>query len=344
MHRRTFLERATLLSAASASAQPPPRRVKIAFLGLAHSHGPDKLRLALNSPDWECLGVWERDPAAASAARQAGARLLTREQVLASDAEVIAVESEVKPHAGLAIAALEAGKHLHLEKPPADNLRDLLRIRELAEKKRLLVQMGYMWRYHPGMLAIFQAASSGWLGDIYLVRGMMNTFVPASRRPEWALFHGGQMFEQGCHLIDPLIRLLGKPAKVSPFLRHHGNFADNLRDNCAAVFDYPKALGVITTSVLQPDATPHRMFEVQGSNGVALLRPIEGPPRLEISLSQPAGPYHKGRQEVPLPPFSRYVADFADLARCVRQQRPLEPGWNHEVALQETLLAASEML
>ena len=343
MYHKAAMERRSFLAGAGAVLAQAQRRIKIAFLGVAHSHGPDKLRITLTSPDWELIGVWERDPQAAAAARNAGARLLSRDEVLKSDAEVIAIESEVKPHGELAIAALEAGKHLHLEKPPADNLADVLRIRKLAESKRRLVQMGYMWRHHPGMLAIFEAARQGWLGDIYLIRGMMNTIVGADRRPEWALFHGGQMFEQGCHLMDPMIRVLGKPTRTTTFLRHHGNFADNLFDNCAAVFDYPKAMGVITTSVLQPDATPHRMFEVQGSRGTAILRPIEGPPKLEISLTTAAGPYQKGRNEVRLPPYQRYVADFAELARAIRGNLPLTPNWDHEVALQETLLKASEM-
>lgn len=343
MYHKAAMQRRSFLAGAGAALAQAQRRLKIAFLGVAHSHGPDKLRIALTSPEWELIGVWERDPQAAAVAQKAGARLLSRDEVLQSDADVIAIESEVKPHSELAIAALQAGKHLHLEKPPADNMAGLLRIRKLAETQGKLVQMGYMWRHHPGMLAIFEAAQRGWLGDIYLIRGMMNTIVGADRRPEWALFRGGQMFEQGCHLIDPMIRILGKPSRITSFLRHHGNFADNLFDNCAAVFDYPKALAVITTSVLQPDATPHRMFEVQGSHGTAILRPIEGPPKLEISLTAAAGPYRKGRNDVVLPPYQRYVGDFAELARSIRGNLPPSPNWDHEVALQETLLQASEM-
>jgi predicted dehydrogenase len=214
---------------------------------------------------------------------------------------------------------------------------------EAARKKNRLLQMGYMWRYHPGFRAMIEAARNGWLGEIYLVKGQMNTLIGADRRPEWALFHGGQMYEQGGHLIDPLVRLLGRPTRITPFLRHHGAFQDSLLDNTAAVFDYPKALGIINSSVLQPGATAHRAFEIYGSRGTAVLRPIEGPPKLEIDLTEDAGPYKKGRTAVALPAYRRYEGDLADLAACVRSGKPLAITLEQDLMVQEALLRASEM-
>ena len=92
------------------------------------------------------------------------------------------IESEVKPHARYALEALEAGKHLHLEKPPSENMADMRKILDLARRKKLIVQIGYMWRHHPGMNKVIEAARQGWLGDIYLVRGQMNTLITTSTR------------------------------------------------------------------------------------------------------------------------------------------------------------------
>jgi predicted dehydrogenase len=320
------------------------RRVRIAFLGASHSHAADKVRIAQTSGDWELVGVWEPDSAVAAAYRKSGAALLSKEHILGdASIEVIAVESGVKEHEGLGLAALEGGKHVHLEKPPSDNPKGLLKLVEAARKSNRLLQMGYMWRYHPGFGAMLEAARSGWLGEIYLVKGQMNTLIGADRRPEWALFHGGQMYEQGGHLIDPLVRLLGRPSGITPFLRHHGAFEDNLLDNTAAVFDYPKALGIINSSVLQPGATAHRAFEIYGSRGTAVLRPIEGPPKLEIDVTEDAGPYKKGRNTVALPAYRRYEGDLADLAACVRSGRPLAITPEQDLLVQEVLLRASEM-
>lgn len=338
MRRRVFLG-----VAGAAAAAPDAARIRIAFLGVSHSHASDKVKICRQPADWELVGIWERDPKVAATYGSQGVKLMSKDAILAdASIPVVAVESEVKPHAELALQALAAGKHVHLEKPPSDNMADLRRLVALAREKKRLLQVGYMWRQHPGMNAILEAGRKGWLGDIYLVRGMMNTLIGADRRPEWALFPGGQMFEQGGHLIDPMVRLMGRPSKVSHFLRHHGKFSDDLLDNTVAVLEYPGAMGVITSAVLQSNANAHRMFEVQGSNGTALLRPIE-PPRLEIDLAKAAGPYKAGKQEVPLPAYQRYVGDFLELARCVRTSEPLAVSLEQELDVQEALLRASGM-
>jgi predicted dehydrogenase len=340
MNRRAFL----VASAVAAHSAAQTRRVRIAFLGASHSHAADKVRIAQTSADWDLAGVWESDAAVAAALGKSGVRMLGKDEILKdSSIEVIAVESGVKEHEALGLASLEAGKHLHIEKPPSDNPKGLPKLIAAARKRERLMQMGYMWRYHPGFTAMLEAARSGWLGEIYLVKGQMNTLIGADRRPEWALFHGGQMYEQGGHLIDPLIRLMGRPSKITPFLKHHGNFQDNLLDNTAAVFEYPKAMAIINSSVLQPGATAHRAFEIYGSRGTAVLRPIEGPPKLEIDLTEDAGPYKKGRTTVSLQPYRRYEADLADLAACVRSGKPLAITPEQDLLVQEALLRASEM-
>jgi predicted dehydrogenase len=344
MTRRTFAG-ATLSGAlAGTLSAQGPERVRIAFLGVAHSHAEAKVKIVLESSGWELAGIWEPDSALAARYRKRGVRVASKEELLNDPGvRVIAVESEVKRHAELGLAALEAGKHVHLEKPPADNMAEMRRLVDAARSRGLLLQMGYMWRYHPGINAVLEAARKGWLGDIYLVKGMMNTLIDAERRKEWALFHGGQMFEQGCHLIDPLVRLLGRPQKITSFLRNDGKFNDNLFDNTAAVFEFSNAMGIVTSAVLQPNANRHRSFEVFGTNGTAAVRPIEGPPTLVMDLQKAAGPYKAGFHQVPLPPFERYKGDFAELLDCVRTGKPLSVTLDEDLLVQEALLRASDM-
>lgn len=342
MLRRSFVS----FAAAAASAAPTTgRKVKIAFLGTTHPHGLAKLKLCSTSADWDVTGVWEPEAAAAEKLRASGVRMISRDDALRGDAEVISVESHVRQHGELGIAVLEAGKHLHLEKPASHNLTDLKRMVEFAERKQRLVQMGYMWRYHPGFKTIFEAVNNRWLGEIHQVRGVINTQMGVEGRAPLVEFKGGQMFELGGHLIDPLVRVLGRPEKVTPVLRHDGAINDGLLDNCVTVFEYRRAFATITAGSMQPEATSHRMFEVQGANGTATLRPIEGSPRLEIWLAEAAGPYKKGRNEVTVPRYTRYVDDLAELAECVRSGKTrIGPGFAHELALQETLLRAGAML
>ncbi|MFM9092424.1 MAG: Gfo/Idh/MocA family protein, partial [Verrucomicrobiota bacterium] len=206
----------------------------------------------------------------------------------------------------------------------------------------LLVQVGFMWRYHPGFRAILQAARAGWLGEIHLVRGFIANFLPPERRREWAQFPGGAMFELGSHLIDATVRLLGRPRAVTPFLARHGRTDDELRDNNLAVLEYDRARAGITNLALQSGGSPPRSFEVLGSRGTATLSPIE-PGRLVFDLAEAAGPYGKGSQEVPLPPYRRYEEDFIELAAAVRGEKPLALSLDEELLSAEVVLRASGM-
>lgn len=336
MNRREFL-------AASAAAVQPSRRVGAAFLGLGHSHAPEKLRLVMASPDYEFLGAWEDISKVRTSYGKQDIRWREKREILADPSvEVIFVESDVPRHESLALEAVQSGKHVHVEKPPADNVRGFQKIVGIARAKHLHVQTGYMWRHNPAVVRAIEAAKKGWLGDVYLIHARMNTLIGADRRPEWDLFSGGQMFEQGAHLIDIVVRTLGLPQRITPFLRHDGAFNDKLKDNTAAVLEYPRAMAVITASVLQPNANAHRALEIMGSKGTAVVRPIE-PPSLEMDLSEAAGPYAKGRQKVALPTYSRYAGDLAELARAIRGEGAMSVSLDQELAVQEALITASRM-
>ncbi len=348
MNRRRFVSASAL--AATAAALPrfvcaatatAPVRIPIGFLGVTYSHGAAKLDLALKSPDWEFVGACDPTPAGRQICEKLGAKMISQDELFAR-ACVVAVESEIRDHAAHALLALRAGKHLHLEKTPVAKLADMHAIVALARERKLLVQVGFMWRYHPGFRAIFEAARAGWLGEIYLVRGFVSNYLPPDRRKDWAEFPGGSMFELGSHLIDATVRLLGKPKTITPFLARHGKFDDALRDNNLAVLDYARARAVLFNTALQAGATPQRSFEVLGTNGTATLTPIE-PGKLMLDLATAAGPYKKGPQEVPLAAYQRYVDDFVELAATVRGEKFLTVSLDEELHVAETILRASGM-
>lgn len=340
MNRRTF---STVLAAAPLLGQSG-RRVRAAFLGASHSHAAAKVKLVMASPKYELAGIWEPDAKVREGYAKLGSVTLVEKKQILDDKsiEVIFVESGVKDHAQLALEAVSTGKHVHIEKPPARTMDEFNRIVQIAREKKLHLQTGYMWRFNPATLRVIEAVRQGWLGDVYMIHARMNTLVDAASRAEWSLFSGGQMFEMGSHLIDFIVRLLGKPSKVTSFLRHDGAFDDTLKDNTAAVLEYKRAMAVITSSTLQPRAFPLRTIEVFGSRGNAVIRPIE-PPSLEVDLAEDAGPYIKGAQKVVLPRYERYVGDIEEMAVAILEAKPLGVSLDEELTIQETVLVASGM-
>ena len=304
LKRREFV-----LGGGAAAAAQTRKPIRIAFLGGGHGHGRAKVALARDSPEWELVGICEPDPAVMADYKRMGVPALSRAQVLEDPSiAVVGVEGWVWDLAAWAKAALEVGKHIHLDKPPAATMADMRAIVDLATRHGRLVQVGYMWRYNPAINRALEAGRAGWLGQIFQVRGLINTTIPPEERKKLARFKGGQMFELAGHLIDPIVRLMGGPVRVTPYLRHdYHEIDDGLADNTMAVLEWDRAIGTVATASMHfrnPErggnagALPYRALELYGTQGAAVVRPSRGRPRCTLTWPMPrdrTGPVHRRR-------------------------------------------------
>jgi predicted dehydrogenase len=339
LNRRNFL--ATAASALPALADVAP--IGIGFLGASYSHFRGKFDVIRESKDWRLVGICEPDPEIRVSLEKAGVKLLARDALLSHpEITVIAVESSLRDHAADGMAAAQSGKHLHLEKPPAYRMKDFQAIVNAVRAKNRLLQVGYMWRYHPGINKAIEAAQNGWLGSVYLVRASISNQLETERRPQWGEFKGGPMFELGGHVIDPIARLMGRPRAVKAILHKELPLNDKLNDNTLATLEWENAIGTVQSCTLQPGSNRYRAFEVYGTNGCVIANPIE-PPVLKIELAKAAGPYQKGQQTVPMPAYRRFVDDFADLAGAVRGEHPLKITADQDLLVEEILLRCCGM-
>ncbi len=127
--------------------------------------------------------------------------------------------------------------HIHLDKPAGESLSAFKRVMDGASRRGLTVQMGYMFRNNPAFQFAFRAVREGWLGQVFEVHAVISKMISAERRLPLARYPGGTMFELGCHLIDAVVAMLGKPDRVSPFARRTLPEQDDLVDNMLAVFE-----------------------------------------------------------------------------------------------------------
>ena len=113
----------------------------------------------------------------------------------------------------LAIEALNAGKHVFVEKPGALNLREFEKVCELALKKDLKVHVGYNHRYHPALRKAFDLCGKDVIGEIMFLRGRYGHGGRLGYQKEWradkSKSGGGELIDQGTHLIDLSIGFLG---------------------------------------------------------------------------------------------------------------------------------------
>src|SRR5262249_18748166 len=146
---------------------------------------------------------------------------LTQEKLLETPGlQAVLVETRVGDLLRTAEACVAAGKHIHLDKPAGESLPQFNRILDAAAKQKLLVQMGYMFRYNPAVVLLREFLKKGWLGEVFEVHAVISKVVGPDERRKLATFRGGMMFELGCHVIDLVVGVLGRPAEVTPFAQH----------------------------------------------------------------------------------------------------------------------------
>lgn len=346
IHRRNFLAGTVAALGSAAHTAGAQGKVRTGILGIQHSHLTGKLDAMYKNPAYEVVSVCEPDEA--TKRERGGHELLKPLRWVSMDEllndrslDLIVFEGEVKDAVPFGKKVLEAGKHLHLEKPPTNKLEPFRELVEVARRKQRNLQLGYMWRFHAGVDKALEAYRNGWLGDVFMIRATISADRDAAQRAVEARYPGGTMFELGGHMIDRVIAFLGRPTAIKTWLRHDTRIDDTLKDNTLAVFEYPSALAMVVSSAQMAGAVPHRSFEVIGTDGTILIQPMEPSATLRIYLRNAKGPYKQGWQELKLPPQPRYVADFEELARAITSNTALRYSHDHELLLQETLLRAS---
>ena len=324
-------------------AVPDKPRIRIGQIGVGHAHA-NKLSVYRNSPDYEVVGVVEPNAELRKLAQSQelyrDLPWMTQEQLLnVPGLQAVLVETQVKDLLNVAEVCVSAGKHVHVDKPAGESLEQFARILESATKQKLLLQMGYMFRYNPGVVLLRDFLKRGWLGDVFEVHTVMSKIVdPASRR-ELAAFPGGIMFELGCHVIDLVVGVLGKPTSVAAFPRRSGKFEDTLMDNMLAVFEYPHATATVKSSAIEVDGGQRRHLVVCGTEGTFQIQPLDNP-SARVTLAESRDKYAKGYQEIQFPKYVRYVDDAADMARIIRGEKESDFSPEHDLNVQTALMQA----
>ena len=120
--------------------------------------------------------------------------------------------------APIALAAVRAGKHVLVEKPGALNAAQLRTLRDAAQSAKVRVRLGYNHRFHPALQKARALLDRGVLGPLMFLRGRYGHGGRKGYDREWRadpkLSGGGELIDQGVHLIDLAGWFLGDFAKV----------------------------------------------------------------------------------------------------------------------------------
>ena len=350
LDRRTFLAGTaaagfSLATSTSRAARAGKPKIKIGQIGTGHAHARGVFgQLKQVTGDFELVGIVENDPKRRKALGDSfqGVKLISEEQLLNTKGlQAVVVETEVQDLLPTANRCADAGMNIHLDKPAGENLKDFRALIEKVRRKKLHLQMGYIYRYHTAFQWCYRAVAEGLLGDVFELHAVMSKKVGSSSRKYLSRFAGGSMFEIGCHVIDAMTRVLGAPKKTTAFARKTHPDQDPLVDNQLAIFDYPNAIASIRSALVEYQGGSRRQFTVCGEFGTFDLRPLGGH-TFRLALERPHKKYKTGYQDITVEKGPGiFTSAFRDMAAVLRGEKDNDYGLDHELAVHATLLAAS---
>lgn len=138
-----------------------------------------------------------------------------------SDIDIIVVSTTNDSLAEVSRAAVSAGKHVLVEKPAGRSTRDLEPLMEATRRATVQVRVGFNHRYHPGLLKARRLYEDNLLGKLMFVRGRYGHGGRIGYEKEWRanpeISGGGELIDQGVHLIDLSRWFLGDFSEVHGF-------------------------------------------------------------------------------------------------------------------------------
>ena len=199
-------------------------------------------------------------------ARYPGVPVVTNATALLADPaiELVVVCTPNDTHFPLAKAALEAGKHVVIDKPFVPESAEAEVLLALAEERGRVLSVFHNRRWDSDFLTVKKLLDEGALGEVALYEGRWDRFRPALRDSwhEAAGPGGGVLIDLGPHLIDQALALFGPPESVTADIvaQREGSLVD---DYFELTLHYGRMRALLSSAVIIP--APRPRFAVHGT-------------------------------------------------------------------------------
>ena len=322
--------------------------MKIAFSGAGYIINIHA-RAAQAQPEMELAAVVERysDKSAGLAKIfNIKHRFETVEQLLqAGDVDALVIGTPNFLHASQAIAALNAGLHVLVEKPMAMNATEAEQMCEAAERSGATLMVAHCWRFDPEVLWLREQTSK--LGRIIRTKGygVHTHWGPGGWFTKKEFAGGGALADMGIHALDTARFLLGDLKPISVYAKL-GTYYENYDVDDTGILLVEWENGVtsyIESGWWQPHADgPEAATQLYGTQGFGQLFPtrLELPNKEEEKLDVVDSGYGYPRDEHS--PQSMYDAQMAYFLECIREKKTPVPGAVEGLANMKVVDAAYE--
>ena len=309
-------------------------RLKIAFTGTGHISRVHA-RAARAQTDLDLVAIVNHRPASmADYAVQFG---ITRQYATVAallaqgGVDILCVSTPNYLHAPQAIAALDAGIHVLVEKPMALDAAQAEAMRRASEQSGAKLLVAHCWRFDEEVNWLKRQIDAGKLGRILRTKGygVHVNWGPEGWFTEARYAGGGALADMGVHAIDAARYLLGDPQPVSVYARIDTQYTQyNVDDSGTIWINWEGgATSLVESGWWWPHADgPEASTQLYGTRGFGQLFPtrLELPDReaAEVATIDPG--YPPVREEHC--PQEMYDAQLAYLLRCIREDRQPIPG------------------
>jgi predicted dehydrogenase len=319
-----------LLLAPSLGAQGS-NPLKIAVIGLVHSHVWGHLATMVEGKDATLVGVAEPNGELVAEARKAGVRdelFFTDYERMLDQTKPDIVWAFVENNRHLEIAKACAPRHINLifEKPLASTFADAKQIQALAAKYNIRVMTNYQMAWWATNYSAKAAVDAGQIGTVYRLHGIVGHGGPGSDGPRNKYFFdwltdpvkngGGALMDFGCYNALWSLWYLGEPDRVYATVNHlRPERFPKVEDNSTIVLHYPNAIGIFEGSWDLPRS--YQDLEVFGRPG----KDIPG----SLHMSRAKVEVQRGREISTLPPQSLAPEDSEPVAYMASRIRSNSP-------------------
>jgi predicted dehydrogenase len=260
-----------------------------------------------------------------------------RELLARADIDAVIVATPQDSHVEIARAAISAGIHVLVEKPAARHVDELLGLPQLAAEHDVRVRVGFNLRYHRAFQQARRLVDSGVLGPLLFVRARYGHGGRLGLASEWRAqpqrSGGGELIDQGVHLIDLARWFLGEFVEVDGFA--HTYFWDMPVDDNAFMVLKTATKQVAFLHVSCTEWKNTFSWELYGRGGklqVDGLGGSYGVERLSLYKNLPEmGPPETTIWEYPMADNSRET-EMAEFMEDIRGARPPSAGLPDAIA------------
>jgi predicted dehydrogenase len=247
------------------------------------------------------------------------------------EVDIVVVATTNDALAPISAAALQAGKHVLVEKPAARSTDELDGVIHAAVDSKSRIRVGFNHRYHPAMQKAREIVESGSLGELMFARARYGHGGRIGYDKEWranpAVSGGGELLDQGVHLIDLARWFLGDFTKVQGSA-HTFYWKMSVEDNAFALLHTAEG----KAAFLHCSCTEWKnlfSFELYGKRGKLHLQGLGGSYGTEsiahYQLLPQMGPPETTIWEYPMSDNS-WNLEFCEFLDDIRLNRRSSPG------------------